>query len=55
LHNVFEKTVYTPFLLTEKASKEFNDLKNAFTAAPIIAYFSELARTLIKTNASDYA
>ncbi|KNZ64236.1 uncharacterized protein VP01_10519g1, partial [Puccinia sorghi] len=58
---VFEKTVYmlnsrnTPFLFTEKASKEFEALKKAFTTAPILAHFSELSRTLIETNASEYA
>ncbi|KNZ56977.1 hypothetical protein VP01_2273g2 [Puccinia sorghi] len=30
-------------------------LKKAFTMAPILAHFSELAQTLIETNASDYA
>ncbi|KNZ45343.1 hypothetical protein VP01_8225g1, partial [Puccinia sorghi] len=29
----------TPFLFTEKASKEFDALKKAFTMAPIIAHF----------------
>ncbi|KNZ63560.1 uncharacterized protein VP01_11287g1, partial [Puccinia sorghi] len=53
--NVFEKTVYTPFLFTEQASKEFDVLKKAFTTAPILTHFSELAQTLIETNSSDYA
>ncbi|KNZ47791.1 uncharacterized protein VP01_6142g1, partial [Puccinia sorghi] len=37
--NVFEKTVYTPFLFTEQSSKEFDALKKAFTTAPILAIF----------------
>ncbi|KNZ63742.1 putative retrotransposon nucleocapsid protein [Puccinia sorghi] len=45
----------TTFLFTEQASKEFEALKKAFTTAPILAHFSELAQTLIETNASDYA
>ncbi|KNZ62162.1 uncharacterized protein VP01_1305g1, partial [Puccinia sorghi] len=45
----------TPFLFTEKALKEFDALKKAFTTAPILAHFSQLARTLIKTDTSDYA
>ncbi|KNZ47340.1 putative retrovirus polyprotein, partial [Puccinia sorghi] len=45
----------SPFLFTEQASKEFDALKKAFTMAPILTHFSELARTLIETNASDYA
>ncbi|KNZ44284.1 putative retrotransposon nucleocapsid protein, partial [Puccinia sorghi] len=40
-----------PFLFTEQASKEFEALKKAFTTAPILAHFSELAQTLIKTDA----
>ncbi|KNZ53467.1 uncharacterized protein VP01_3230g6 [Puccinia sorghi] len=61
--NIFEKTVCmpnsqsanTPFLFTEQALKKFDALKKAFTTAPILTHFSELARTLIKTNASDHA
>ncbi|KNZ51414.1 uncharacterized protein VP01_3967g1, partial [Puccinia sorghi] len=45
----------TPFLFTEQASKEFDALKESFTTAPILAHFSELAQTLIETDASDYA
>ncbi|KNZ57379.1 uncharacterized protein VP01_2174g6, partial [Puccinia sorghi] len=45
----------TPFLFTEQASKEFDALKKAFTTAPILTDFSELACTLIETVASDYA
>ncbi|KNZ47065.1 uncharacterized protein VP01_6703g1, partial [Puccinia sorghi] len=30
-------------------------MQKAFTTAPILANFSELARTLIKTNGSEYA
>ncbi|KNZ48705.1 hypothetical protein VP01_5468g1, partial [Puccinia sorghi] len=46
---------HTPFLFTEQALKEFDALKKAITMAPILAHFSELTQTLIKTNASDYA
>ncbi|KNZ60760.1 uncharacterized protein VP01_15048g1, partial [Puccinia sorghi] len=41
--------------LTSLLSKEFEALKKAFTTAPILAHFSEIARTLIETDASDYA
>ncbi|KNZ44702.1 uncharacterized protein VP01_8916g1, partial [Puccinia sorghi] len=45
----------TPFLFTEQSLKEFEALEKAFTTAPILAHFSELARALIETDASDYA
>ena len=44
-----------PFTFTKQASLEFEALKKAFTSAPILAHFSELARTWIETDASDYA
>ncbi|KNZ45761.1 hypothetical protein VP01_7821g1, partial [Puccinia sorghi] len=37
------------------SSKEFEALNKAFTTAPILAHFSEISRTLIETDASDYA
>lgn len=45
----------TLFLFTEQAGKEFEDLKKAFTSAPILAHFDVAALTNVKTDASDYA
>ncbi|KNZ64186.1 uncharacterized protein VP01_10578g1, partial [Puccinia sorghi] len=56
-----QKVLYWPQPMSVKtlqgflALNESNALKKAFTTAPILAHFSELARNLIETNASDYA
>jgi hypothetical protein len=45
----------SPFVLTVEAEREFNTLKKAFTTAPILAHFSEMCKTIVETDASDYA
>ena len=45
----------TPFLFTEQVRREFEDLKKAFTSAPILTHFDAAASTTVETDASDYA
>ena len=53
LTNLLQKD--TPFVFTKQAALEFEALKKAFTTAPILAHFNKLARTIVKTDASNYA
>jgi Reverse transcriptase (RNA-dependent DNA polymerase)/RNase H-like domain found in reverse transcriptase len=45
----------TPFHWTEAANNAFNNLKKAFTSAPILRHFDYSKPAIIETDASDYA
>ena len=44
-----------PFLWTPKAQAAFENLKKAFTTAPILRHFDQSRPAIIETDASDYA
>ncbi|MBW0557747.1 hypothetical protein O181_097462 [Austropuccinia psidii MF-1] len=43
------------FPLNEEALSQFNQVKEAFTAAPILSHFSPSLPTIVETDASNYA
>ncbi|MBW0589470.1 hypothetical protein O181_129185 [Austropuccinia psidii MF-1] len=43
------------FPLHEEALRQFNQLKEAFTIAPILSHFYPPLPTIVETDASDYA
>ncbi|MBW0560157.1 hypothetical protein O181_099872 [Austropuccinia psidii MF-1] len=43
------------FPLNEEALRQFHQLKEAFTIAPILSHFDPSLPTIVETNASDYA
>ncbi|MBW0573666.1 hypothetical protein O181_113381 [Austropuccinia psidii MF-1] len=45
----------SPFILNEEALNQFQILKEAFTTAPILAYFNPSLPTIVDTDASYYA
>lgn len=45
----------TPFLFREQEKQEFEDLKRAFTLAPILTHFDAASLTTFKIYASNYA
>ncbi|THC87525.1 hypothetical protein EYZ11_013030 [Aspergillus tanneri] len=47
------KVRYAPFQWTPECEKAFQTLKEAFTTAPILAYFDLLKETWVETNSSD--
>jgi hypothetical protein len=44
----------TPFVWTDKCSKSFEALKQAFTMAPILRHFDYDREVIVETDASDY-
>ncbi|MBW0497611.1 hypothetical protein O181_037326 [Austropuccinia psidii MF-1] len=45
----------SPFIFNEEALSQFHILKEAFTTAPILCHFNPSSRTMVETDASDYA
>ena len=45
----------TPFEWEDKQQKAFNELKNAFSSAPILTHFDPNDPIVVETDASDYA
>ncbi|MBW0473495.1 hypothetical protein O181_013210 [Austropuccinia psidii MF-1] len=45
----------SPFPLNEEALRQFHQLKEAFTTAPILSHFNLSLPTIAETDASDYA
>jgi hypothetical protein len=43
-----------PFVWTDKCSKSFEALKQAFTMAPILRHFDHDREVIVETDASDY-
>ncbi|MBW0576400.1 hypothetical protein O181_116115 [Austropuccinia psidii MF-1] len=43
------------FALNEEALRQFHQLKEAFTIAPILSHFDPALPTIVETDASDYA
>ena len=48
------RKTYLYFIWTPKYKKAFQDLKNTFTKAPILAYFIPGQQLYLKTNSLDY-
>jgi RNase H-like domain found in reverse transcriptase len=51
--NLIRKNV--KFKWTAKCEQAFNDLKQRFTTAPILAHFDPNLKCVVKTDSSDYA
>ena len=45
----------SPFVFTDQARKEFEELKKCFTTAPILRHFDSALHTMVESDASDYA
>ena len=48
------KVKYNPFKWTEDCKKAFQDLKQAFIIAPVLAYFDPELETWVESNFSDF-
>ncbi|MBW0525655.1 hypothetical protein O181_065370 [Austropuccinia psidii MF-1] len=46
---------YSHFPLNEETLRQFKQLKEDFTTAPILSHFNPSLPTIVETNASDYA
>ncbi|MBW0474129.1 hypothetical protein O181_013844 [Austropuccinia psidii MF-1] len=46
---------YSNFPLNEEALRQFHQLKEAFTIAPILSHFNPSLPTIVETDASDYS
>ncbi|MBW0585228.1 hypothetical protein O181_124943 [Austropuccinia psidii MF-1] len=53
LTSFFKK--YSRFPLNEEALRQFHQLKEAFTIAPILSHFDPSLPTILETDESDYA
>lgn len=48
------KVKYSPFQWTSQCQKAFEDLKQAFTMAPVLAHFNPELETWVETDSSDF-
>ena len=48
------RKIYLRFIWTPNCKKAFQDLKNAFTKAPVLAHFIQGRQLYLKTDSSDH-